>query len=122
YASWSRGTPIPHPGLLEADQALRSRYRVGFGTMAFARYRDGRDSVAFHRDRELRWLDDTVIAVLSLGARRPWLLRPRANRFGHDLPNQGATHDISPANGDLLVMGGRCQADWEHSVPKVGSA
>jgi hypothetical protein len=27
--------------------------------------------------------------------------------------------DLRPAGGDLLVMGGRCQADWLHSVPKV---
>ena len=27
--------------------------------------------------------------------------------------------DLSPASGDLLVMGGRCQAGWLHAVPKV---
>jgi alkylated DNA repair dioxygenase AlkB len=105
--------------LPELTRTLRQRYAVDLGDVALAQYRDGRDSVAFHRDRELRWLDDTVIAVLTLGQRRPWRLRPRTNRFAHALPNEGATHDISPASGDLLVMGGRCQADWEHSVPKV---
>lgn len=89
-----------------------------FDGAAFAWYRDGSDSVAFHRDRELRWLDDTVIAVLTLGERRPWLLRPRSAHYD-DSPTKGAVRDISPASGDLLVMGGRCQADWEHSVPKV---
>ena len=64
----------------------------------------------------MRWLDDTVVAILTLGARRPWLLRPRANRFDH-APGKGATHDLSPGPGDLIVMGGRCQAEWEHSVP-----
>jgi alkylated DNA repair dioxygenase AlkB len=115
------GGPI-HPVLPELTRALERRYRVPLGDVALAQYRDGRDSVAFHRDRELRWLDETVIAVLTVGGRRPWYLRPRTNRFAHELPNHGATHDISPASGDLLVMGGRCQADWEHSVPKVGSA
>ena len=52
----------------------------GFGMM---QYRDGRDGQAFHRDTDMRWLDDTVIAVLTLGARRPWLLRPRTNRYDH---------------------------------------
>ena len=65
-----------------------------------------------------RWLDDTVIAVLTLGARRPWLLRPRSNRYSSD-ETGGATHDLAPGSGDLLVMGGRCQADWEHAVPKL---
>ena len=103
-----------HPSLLEAHRAVHRQYGVSFARPALAQYRDGRDSVAFHRDRELRWLDDTVIAVLTMGAQRPWLLRPRRS--------QQATHDLAPASGDLLVMGGRCQADWEHAVPKVPTA
>jgi alkylated DNA repair dioxygenase AlkB len=98
---------------------LQHRYKVGFDGFAFARYRDGNDSVAFHRDRDMRWLDDTVIAILTLGERRPFLIRPRANRYDHEAELKGATHDLSPAGGDLLVMGGACQAGWEHSVPKV---
>ena len=79
-------------------------------------YRDGRDGQGFHRDTDMKWLDDTIIAILTLGARRPWLLRPRANRYEHS-EGRGATHDLKPGSGDLIVMGGRCQADWEHSVP-----
>lgn len=108
-----------HPALADAHRAVRHRYRVPFEGFALSWYRDGRDGVAFHRDRELRWLDDTVIAVLTLGAQRPFLLRPRTSRYAHEAPNGGATHDVAPAGGDLLVMGGRCQADWEHAVPKV---
>jgi alkylated DNA repair dioxygenase AlkB len=105
---------------LELFLALRDRYRVPFDRGALAQYRDGRDSVAFHRDREMRWLDDTVIAILSLGAQRPWHLRPRAGRYEDlDQPDRGATHDLAPASGDLVVIGGRCQADWLHAVPKV---
>jgi alkylated DNA repair dioxygenase AlkB len=64
----------------------------------------------------MRWLDDTLIAILSLGATRPWTLRPRSSRHA-DVPGKGAMHDLAPGSGDLLVMGGRTQADWEHSVP-----
>ena len=73
-------------------------------------YRDGRDSVAPHSDRELRELDDTIVAILTLGARRPFLVRPKAG---------GPSRDLAPGSGDLLVMGGRMQRDWEHAVPKV---
>ncbi|HYF46693.1 MAG TPA: alpha-ketoglutarate-dependent dioxygenase AlkB, partial [Acidimicrobiales bacterium] len=116
-ASWRPGQPV-HPALVEAHRTLRDRYRVPFDGFAFAWYRDGRDSVAFHRDRELKWLDDTVIAVFTLGARRPWLIRPRSAKYDHFAEDHGATHDLRPAGGDLHVMGGRAQADWEHSVPK----
>ena len=113
------GAALPHPALAEAQRTIQWRYGVRFDGMAFAKYRDGRDSVAFHRDRELRWLEDTVIGVLTLGARRSFLLRPRSRRYDHEAPDRGATHDLAPASGDLLVMGGRCQTDWEHSVPKI---
>jgi alkylated DNA repair dioxygenase AlkB len=113
---WQRGADR-HPALRAVENWLSSRYRITFDAVALARYRDGRDSVGWHRDRELRWLEDTVIGVLSLGARRPWLLRPLTGRYE---PDPATLIDLRPASGDLLVMGGRCQAAWLHAVPKVG--
>ena len=75
-------------------------------------YRNGRDSVAFHADRELVTLENTIVAIVTLGATRPFLLRPRGG---------GASIDLRPASGDLLIMGGRCQRDWEHAVPKAAA-
>jgi alkylated DNA repair dioxygenase AlkB len=118
-AGYGRGQQPPHPVLLDAQRALRARYAVTFDGFSLAWYRDGRDSQAFHRDRDLRWLDDTVIALLVLGTRRPFHLRPRANRYAHEAPDRGATHDFAPGHGDLLVMGGACQVGWEHSVPRA---
>ena len=115
-SGWSRGNPLPHPALAEATRTLQHRYRVEFPGFGMIQYRDGRDGQAFHRDTDMRWLDDTIIAVLSTGAQRPWLLRRRTSRHDHT-PGKGATHDLAPASGDLIVMGGRTQADWEHSVP-----
>ena len=115
---WKVGRPPPHPAVAPVQRALQARYKVTFDGCGLIHYRDGRDGQAFHRDTDLRWLDDTVIAVLTLGARRPWLLRPRTSRHDH-AEGRGATHDLSPASGDLIVMGGRCQADWEHSVAYV---
>ena len=119
-AGWSRGTPLPHPALAEATRVIQHRYRVQFDGFAMIQYRNGRDGQAFHRDTDMRWLDDTIVAILTLGARRPWALRPRTARHD-DAPGKGAVHDLAPASGDLLVMGGRTQADWEHSVPYLGS-
>ena len=67
---------LPHPVLAQVRDALRARYRVALGPLALNYYRDGRDSVAFHRDRELREVDHALIAIVTLGARRPFLLRP----------------------------------------------
>ena len=113
---WRPGRPLPHPALADVHKSLQRRYKVRFDGFGLIQYRDGNDGQAFHRDTDMRWLDDTVIAILTLGARRPWQLRPRANRYSTE-PGKGAIHDLAPGPGDLIVMGGRCQADWEHSVP-----
>jgi alkylated DNA repair dioxygenase AlkB len=106
---------VPHPALADAREALGTRYRVTFGPLALNYYRDGRDSVAFHRDRELRELDDTLIAILTLGTQRPFLVRPLTG-------TRRCSRDLAPASGDLLVMGGSCQMGWEHGIPKVAHA
>jgi alkylated DNA repair dioxygenase AlkB len=103
-------TDLPHPALVDVRAALVERYGVAFGGVALNYYRDGRASVAPHRDRELRHLDDTLIAIVTLGARRPFHVRPVGG---------GRSIDLAPASGDLLVMGGACQARWEHAVPKA---
>ncbi len=84
-----------------------------FGSVGLNYYRDGDDSVAWHSDKELRELDDTRIAILTLGARRAFLIRSKQG---------GKSRDIKPGPGDLLVMGGRAQMDWEHNVPKTRRA
>lgn len=107
---YSADEPLPDEGLAAFRMAAGRRYRTRFGALALNYYRDGRDSVAPHADRELRHLDDTLVAILTLGAERPFLLRPVGG---------GRSVDLRPASGDLLVMGGSCQATWEHGVPKV---
>jgi alkylated DNA repair dioxygenase AlkB len=100
----------PHPAVLEAHKALRRHYRVEFlPVIGMSWYRDGRDAMGAHRDSDLRWCEETVIAVLTLGATRPWVLRPARGK--------APPLDLAPAAGDLLVMGGRAQADWLHGVP-----
>ena len=116
---WSRGRPLPHPALAPIHKAIQRDYNATFNGFGMIQYRNAGDGQAFHRDTDMRWLDDTIIAVLTLGAKRPWLLRPRTARLttGALKTGKGATHDLAPGNGDLIVMGGACQRDWEHSVP-----
>jgi alkylated DNA repair dioxygenase AlkB len=120
---WRPGTPLPHPALADVHKTLQRTYKVEFRGFGLIHYRDGRDGQGFHRDTDMKWLDDTRIAILTLGAKRPWLLRPWASKFqgADNRPGRGATHDLAPGSGDLLVMCGRCQADWQHSVPYLPS-
>ena len=107
--------PTVHPSVLAAHRELRQRYGVELMGPAFALYRDGRDALGAHRDRELRYTSNTIIALLTLGARRPWILRPR----NAPRESMAGAYDLSPGSGDLMVLGGRAQADWLHGVPPV---
>ena len=109
---------MPEP-LKDVTRFLQQTYRVTFDSVALNWYRDGNDGQAFHRDTDLKWLDETVIAILTLGAERPWLVRPRSARNDHGLDNKGAVIDLSPRSGDLHVMGGATQQGWEHSVQPI---
>ncbi|MDB4989475.1 MAG: alkylated repair protein [Myxococcaceae bacterium] len=107
YASAPEDGPLD-PLLAEAAAALAQRYGASFDRVGLAHYRDGRDSVAWHRDHLPRDRP-TLVAIVSLGAPRKLLVRP----FGG-----GASRAYALGAGDLFVMGGMCQASWEHAVPK----
>ncbi|HNJ96552.1 MAG TPA: alpha-ketoglutarate-dependent dioxygenase AlkB [Ilumatobacteraceae bacterium] len=103
------------PVLAEARQALTDRYSLPFDSIGCNLYRDGRDSVAWHADRERYEREDPVVAVLSTGSPRPFHLRPK--QVGEHQQRRSRVWWLG--QGDLLVMGGACQHDWEHCVPKV---
>jgi alkylated DNA repair dioxygenase AlkB len=108
--------PLPEPILTEAKAALSRHYTSELGepfrTAGLCYYRDGRDSVAWHGDRIGRGnTEDTMVAIVSVGAPRALLLRPRGGG--------GQTLRYALGLGDLIVMGGSCQRTWEHSVPKT---
>ena len=110
--------PLPHPALTAALRALNAHYGAELGepfrTVGLCLYRDGRDSVAWHGDRIGRGSrEDTMVAILSLGTPRAFLLRPRGG---------GQSLRFEVGHGDLLVMGGSCQRTWEHAVPKTAQA
>ncbi len=108
---WRLGS-VPKP--VEALRgSLSTRYALTFDSVHVNLYREGSDSVAWHGDTVRKVLRDPLVAIVSLGERRRFLLRPRGGRTGRTFFLGG---------GDLLVMGGAAQHEWEHSVPKVKAA
>jgi alkylated DNA repair dioxygenase AlkB len=89
---------------------LSAHYDVRYDSVWLNLYRDGRDSTGWHRDRFSCRRPECIVPVLSLGATRRFLLKPRLG---------GSAIGFSPRSGDLIVMGGRCQQEWVHSVPKT---
>jgi alkylated DNA repair dioxygenase AlkB len=115
---YETGDELPDPVLYRCLETLNAWYgsEVGgpFVSAGLACYRDGQDSVAWHGDRIGRGSkEDTVVAIVSLGAPRRLLMRPRGG-------GSSLRHELG--GGDLLVMGGSCQRTWEHTVPKTARA
>jgi alkylated DNA repair dioxygenase AlkB len=117
-AFYGVGDALPHSVLDAARAALSAHYAEELGepftTAGLCFYRDGRDSVAWHGDRIGRGArEDTMVAIVSVGAPRDLLLRPVGG---------GETVRRPLGHGDLIVMGGSCQRTWEHAVPKSSRA
>jgi alkylated DNA repair dioxygenase AlkB len=102
------------PPIVDAIGAqLSAHYGLDLGVVSANLYRSGADSVAWHGDRVGRVRAETVVAILSLGTARRFLLRPKGG---------GPSVRYVPTAGDLLVMGGTCQRTWEHTIPKCAVA
>lgn len=112
-AAWGTGEPLPEP-VLELVAPLSERYGVAFDSCLVNLYRDGNDAVAWHGDTVRKVLRDPLVATVSLGAWRSFLLRP--------VGGGPVARRYAAGEGDLLVMGGACQHDWQHTVPREGSA
>ncbi|HEY5350160.1 MAG TPA: alpha-ketoglutarate-dependent dioxygenase AlkB [Candidatus Lustribacter sp.] len=98
------------PLLQVVRERLEALLATGFDYVFVNRYRDGRDSVAWHGDHEI---SGKVVASLSLGATREFDLRPKRES---DLRPRTIALDL--AHGDLIVMRGETQRYWEHRVRK----
>jgi len=107
------GTPLEPPSLERMRTLLSGRYGVELDSAGMNLYRDGRDSVAWHRDRIAKEIADPIVVLVSLGEPRRFLVRPHGG---------GRSRALRLGGGDLLVTGGRFQREWEHSVPKVAKA
>jgi hypothetical protein len=97
------------PLLRDITAALSRHYGVPYDMLWLNLYRDQRDSTAWHGDGASCRRAICTVPVLSLGATRRFHLQPRTG---------GRSTVLTVHAGDLVVMGGRCQRDWRHCVPK----
>ncbi len=99
----------PQPALRYLTDVLSAHYRQPYARLWLNWYRDHDDGTGWYADRPVSKLAQAVVPVLSLGAARRFLIRPRGG---------GSSTAITAHGGDLVVMGGRCQQDYQHCVPK----
>jgi alkylated DNA repair dioxygenase AlkB len=97
------------PLLVELGATLGERLEVPYDRIWMNWYRDHNDGTGWHADRPAHKAPTAIVPVLSLGAPRRFLVRPAGG---------GPSIAFTPAGGDLIIMHGRCQRDWQHCVPK----
>ncbi len=99
-----------HPALLPLRDQLAAFCGHAFNSVLLNRYRDGDDGMGWHSDNEPELGPAPVIASLSLGAGRRFLLRRR--------DDHAKKAEVLLDHGDLLVMGGQTQRLYQHGLPK----
>lgn len=99
------------PELMMLKKLVEDFAGHGFNSALLNFYRDGRDSMGWHRDNEPELGVNPVITSLSFGASREFRLR---HYFDKSLKKSFLLE-----HGSLLVMKGETQHFWEHSIPKV---
>lgn len=103
----------PSKALNDIAEELTGYYGRGYVAAWANLYRDGNDGVAWHGDRHRPGSLHEDVALVSMGARRPFRIRRRGG---------GLSRAWTLASGDLLVMRGPAQQRFEHCIPKLASA
>lgn len=104
-------TPKALPALVEYLRVqLQETFGDSFNSVLGNLYRNGKDSVSWHADDEKELGREPVIASLSFGASRTFAIRQNSSR---------QRWDYTLNHGDLLIMSGRSQLYFQHSVPKT---
>jgi alkylated DNA repair dioxygenase AlkB len=119
--NYSKYPPRPIPKCLD-DLRLVTEAATGckFNFCLVNYYASGSDSISYHSDDE-RFLGNLpAIASFSLGARRDFLMKhkPIPPNDNTAPPPETRTIKLPLASGDMILMKGRTQANWLHSIPK----
>ena len=109
--------PRPIPECLDILRRLTensTRCKFNFALVNY--YADGNDSISYHSDDERFLGPEPAIASFTLGARRDFLLRHKKTSAAH--PSESKPMKFSLGTGDMILMRGKTQSCWEHSIPK----
>ncbi|TWU78402.1 hypothetical protein ED733_008785 [Metarhizium rileyi] len=115
---YDRYPPRPIPQCLDIlRRSTEAATSCKFNFCLVNYYASGADSISFHSDDERFLGQEPAIASFSLGARRDFLMKHKPPR-----PGESATAakgvKLGLASGDMVLMRGRTQSNWLHSIPK----
>jgi alkylated DNA repair dioxygenase AlkB len=99
------------PALAALRDAVRKRSSLEFNHALVNRYRDGNDSMGLHSDAEAELGPNPIVASLSLGATRRFVIRHKREREDR--------RDLELVHGSLLIMGGTMHHQYRHGLPRT---
>jgi len=110
----SLGKSIPFewtPELLELKKIVELSSGITFNSVLLNYYRDGKDSVAWHSDKETVMGSHPIISSVSFGSVRNFDIRKKEDHR--------QKHSVRLEHGSLLIMKGDLQSRWEHRIAKT---
>jgi alkylated DNA repair dioxygenase AlkB len=111
--SYTGITMKPHawtPELLIIKERIEKIAAQQFTSALLNFYRDGKDSMGWHRDNEKELGNNPVIGSVSFGTSRFFHLKHRQDKT--------LRQKIALTHGSFLLMKGSTQHNWYHSIPK----
>ncbi|EKD19044.1 uncharacterized protein L3040_006534 [Drepanopeziza brunnea f. sp. 'multigermtubi'] len=119
--NYARYPPRPIPKCLD-DLRLSTEAATGckFNFCLVNYYASGSDSISYHSDDEKFLGPLPAIASFSLGAKRDFLMKhkPIAPNENSPPPPETKLIKLPLGSGDMVLMRGKTQANWLHSIPK----
>jgi alkylated DNA repair dioxygenase AlkB len=110
YSGISMKTKPWLPELVSIKNKIEAFTGIKFTSVLLNYYRDGNDSVSWHRDNEKVLRVNPVIASVSFGATRTF-------KFRH-VNNFSLVRSVELEHGTFVLMKGETQHKWQHQIPK----
>jgi alkylated DNA repair dioxygenase AlkB len=105
-------TPLPWTDLLrDIKRRVETVSATTFNSVLLNYYRDNRDSMGFHSDDEPELGERPIIASLSLGEERMFIMKHKVNKLAKPVR-------LRLESGSLLLMKGETQRYWKHGIAK----
>ncbi|AUC60840.1 Alkylated DNA repair protein AlkB [Cyanobacterium sp. HL-69] len=116
--TYSNLTMYPNPWidcLEQIKDKIEFLLNVKFNSVLLNYYRHGKDSMGWHSDNEPELGKNPLIASVSFGGERRFMLKTRDKK-------NPIKSEISLTHGSLLVMAGETQHYWLHQIPKTSKS
>ncbi|MGI9319585.1 MAG: alpha-ketoglutarate-dependent dioxygenase AlkB family protein [bacterium] len=105
--------PLPWlDSLRSLKRSLEAYTGSTFNSVLINQYRDGNDAMGWHADDEPELGTEPIIASISLGSARRFLMKHRTNK-------KQDTIKLDLNHGSLLIMSGATQKNWKHSISRT---